>query len=95
MQALHIAGVGYLPGSSGAAGVGHLAPDDPMVQHSSRWLMDNQILADGDWSGEGQGHALPAGGPSSFTTTSIPDIDDSSEVIIALELAEAGGGGGS
>ena len=64
--------------------------NDPMVQKSSRWLMDNQILADGDW--QVRAKDIPPGGWAfEFHNDKYPDIDDSSEVIIALELAELEG----
>ncbi|CAI8005328.1 Dammaradiene synthase [Geodia barretti] len=34
-----------------------LAPDDPMVQSSTRWLVNNQILEEGDWSVRAKGNA--------------------------------------
>ena len=64
--------------------------NDPMVRKSSRWLMDNQILADGDW--QVRAKDIPPGGWAfEFHNDKYPDIDDSSEVIIALELAELEG----
>ena len=64
--------------------------DDPMVQSSSRWLMENQILAEGDW--QVRAKDIPPGGWAfEFHNDKYPDIDDSSEVIIALALAELEG----
>lgn len=63
-----------------------VAPDDPMVQRSSRWLMDNQILAEGDWQVRAK-DTPPGGWAFEFHNDKYPDIDDSSEVIIALALA--------
>ena len=65
-------------------------PNDPMVQKSSRWLMDKQILADGDWQVRAKG-TPPGGWAFEFYNDKYPDIDDSSEVIIALALAELEG----
>ncbi len=67
-----------------------VAGDDPMVQKSSRWLMDNQILADGDWQVRAK-DTPPGGWAFEFHNDKYPDIDDSSEVIIALALAKLEG----
>ena len=61
-------------------------PDDPRVQRSSLWLMDNQILAAGDWQVRAK-DTPPGGWAFEFHNDKYPDIDDSSEVIIALALA--------
>ena len=67
-----------------------VAGNDPMVQKSSRWLMDNQILADGDWQVRAK-DTPPGGWAFEFHNDKYPDIDDSSEVIIALALAKLEG----
>ncbi len=64
--------------------------DDPLVQKSSQWLMDNQILEEGDWAVRAKG-TPPGGWAFEFHNDKYPDIDDSSEVIIALELARLEG----
>ena len=64
--------------------------DDLMVQQSSRWLIDNQILAEGDWQVRAKG-TPPGGWAFEFHNEKYPDIDDSSEVIIALALAQLEG----
>ena len=63
-----------------------IAPDDPMVQRSTRWLLDKQILADGDWQVRAR-KTNPGGWAFEFHNDKYPDIDDASEVIIALALA--------
>ncbi|MYC39251.1 MAG: squalene--hopene cyclase [Chloroflexi bacterium] len=68
-----------------------VADNDPMVQLSSRWLMDNQILAEGDWQVRAK-DTPPGGWAFEFHNEKYPDIDDSSEVIIALALARLEGG---
>ena len=67
-----------------------VAADDPMVQKSGRWLMDNQILANGDWQVRAK-DTPPGGWAFEFHNDKYPDIDDSSEVIIALALAKLEG----
>ena len=57
--------------------------DDPMVQRSNQWLLDQQILSGGDW--QVQARTTPPGGWAfEFHNDQYPDIDDTSEVIIAL-----------
>jgi len=63
-----------------------MAADDPPVQHSTRWLLDEQILTPGDWQVRAKG-ARPGGWAFEFANDLYPDIDDTSEVIMALALA--------
>ena len=63
-----------------------VAPDESMVQRSSRWLLKQQILSPGDWQVKAK-NTEPGGWAFEFHNDKYPDIDDSSEVIIALELA--------
>ena len=65
-------------------------PDDPMVQRSTQWLVDNQILSEGDWAVKAK-DTPPGGWAFEFHNNKYPDIDDSSEVIIALALARMEG----
>ncbi len=67
-----------------------IAGDDPMVQRSSRWLMDSQIYAEGDWQVKAK-DTPPGGWAFEFHNDKYPDIDDSSEVVIALALAQMEG----
>ena len=64
--------------------------DDPMVRKSSQWLMENQILTEGDWQVRAK-DTPPGGWAFEFHNDKYPDIDDSSEVIIALALARLEG----
>ena len=63
-----------------------VAPDDPSVQKSTRWLLDNQIMTTGDWQVRAK-KAEPGGWAFEFHNNKYPDIDDTSEVIMALDLA--------
>ena len=65
-----------------------VAEDDPMVQQSTRWLVDQQILAGGDWQIQAK-KTRPGGWAFEFHNDQYPDIDDSSEVIMALAAAPA------
>ncbi|PKB59761.1 MAG: squalene--hopene cyclase, partial [SAR202 cluster bacterium Casp-Chloro-G2] len=61
-----------------------IAPDDPMVQTSARWLMDKQIFAGGDWQVRAK-KTRPGGWSFEFDNQIYPDIDDASIVVMALE----------
>ena len=57
--------------------------DDPMVRRSTQWLLDQQILAGGDWQ-ERARNTPPGGWAFEFHNDHYPDIDDTSEVIMAI-----------
>ena len=63
-----------------------MAPDDPSVQRSTRWLLDKQIMTTGDWQVRAK-KAEPGGWAFEFHNDKYPDIDDASEVIMALGQA--------
>lgn len=63
-----------------------VAGDDPMIQKSTRWLLDEQILTGGDWQIRAK-RARPGGWAFEFANDLYPDIDDTAEVIMALALA--------
>ena len=69
-----------------------VAEDDSMVQESTRWLVDQQILAGGDWQVQAK-KAQPGGWAFEFYNDRYPDIDDVSEVIMALSAARLPSGG--
>ena len=60
-----------------------VAEDDPMIQQSTTWLLDQQILASGDWQVQVK-DIQPGGWAFEFHNNQYPDIDDSAEVIMAL-----------
>ena len=60
-----------------------MAEDDPMVQKSTRWLLDQQISATGDWRVRAP-NTEPGGWAFEFHNNQYPDIDDTAEVIMAL-----------
>ena len=62
---------------------------DPMVQKSTRWLLDQQILEPGDWQVRAK-DAEPGGWAFEFHNNQYPDIDDTCVVIMALRLARLG-----
>ncbi len=63
-----------------------VAPENPMVQKSTRWLLDRQILEPGDWQVRAK-NVEPGGWAFEFDNDRYPDIDDTAEVIIALDMA--------
>ncbi|GIS94560.1 MAG: hypothetical protein CM1200mP22_17970 [Dehalococcoidia bacterium] len=73
-----------------------VAPDDPMVQSSARWLIRKQIFATGDWQIRNK-ETRPGGWSFEFDNLMYPDIDDAAIVVMALNqvrmpaTAEAGG----
>ena len=57
--------------------------DDPALVRAADWLIDEQVLLDGDWSVRRPG--LRAGGWSfEFDNDYYPDVDDTAEVVLAL-----------
>ncbi len=62
-------------------------PGDPMIQKSTDWLLDQQILTPGDWKVRAK-NAQPGGWSFEFNNNNYPDIDDAGEVVMALALAE-------
>ena len=64
-----------------------IAPDDPLVGKSGRWLMDRQILSPGDWQVRTK-NVQPGGWAFEFHNELYPDIDDAAIVVMALLLSE-------
>ncbi|HEY2221405.1 squalene--hopene cyclase [Actinomycetospora sp.] len=64
--------------------------DDPAVVAGTRWLLDEQVTATGDWTV--QRPALPSGGWAfEFANDVYPDTDDTAEVVLALRRSEHAG----
>ena len=68
-----------------------ISADDSMVQRSTSWLLDQQILSSGDWQVRAR-NTQPGGWAFEFHNEKYPDIDDSAEVIVALHLARLDSG---
>lgn len=64
-----------------------LAPDDPVVTKGAQWLIDQQILAYGDWAVKNP-LATPGGWAFEFDNRFYPDLDDSAVVVMALNQAQ-------
>jgi len=60
-----------------------VAASNPMIQNSTRWLLDRQVLESGDWQIRAK-NTEPGGWSFEFENVHYPDIDDAAEVIIAL-----------
>ena len=61
-------------------------PKDPTVQKATRWMLNEQILSGGDWQVKVKG-VEPGGWAFEFANDTYPDVDDTAEVIIALDGA--------
>ena len=59
------------------------------MQKSTQWLLDQQILEPGDWQVRAR-NVEPGGWAFEFHNDRYPDIDDTAEVIIALDMARLG-----
>lgn len=58
--------------------------DDPMVTRAADWLLGEQVTGPGDWSVRRP--QLPGGGWAfEFENDGYPDVDDTAEVVLALE----------
>jgi squalene-hopene/tetraprenyl-beta-curcumene cyclase len=66
-----------------------MAPDDPVIRRSGRWLLDQQILISGDWQVRAK-DVEPGGWAFEFHNSLYPDIDDASIVVMSLLQADLG-----
>jgi squalene-hopene/tetraprenyl-beta-curcumene cyclase len=60
-----------------------VAGNDPAVLRAADWLLDQQILERGDWAVR-RPELEPGGWAFEFANANYPDIDDTAEVVIAL-----------
>ena len=67
-----------------------ISPDHPAIERSTRWLISQQILQGGDWQVKAP-QTPPGGWAFEFANNNYPDIDDVSEVVMALHLAHLPG----
>ncbi|MHB1510593.1 MAG: squalene--hopene cyclase [Acidimicrobiales bacterium] len=61
-----------------------LAPEDPVLTSAARWLLEEEIAVPGDWSVR-RPHLAPSGWAFEFANDWYPDIDDTAEVVLALQ----------
>jgi squalene-hopene/tetraprenyl-beta-curcumene cyclase len=64
-----------------------VADDDPAIIRAADWLLDAQILARGDWAVR-RPELAPGGWAFEFANANYPDVDDTAEVIIALNAVD-------
>ncbi|MGH2873701.1 MAG: squalene--hopene cyclase, partial [Solirubrobacteraceae bacterium] len=57
--------------------------DHPALVRAADWLLDQQVLARGDWAVK-RPKLEPGGWPFEFANANYPDIDDTAEVALAL-----------
>ena len=67
-----------------------MAPDHPAIQKATRWMVNEQILSGGDWQVKVKNSA-PGGWAFEFENDTYPDVDDTAEVIMALDMARLDG----
>jgi squalene-hopene/tetraprenyl-beta-curcumene cyclase len=60
--------------------------DDPAVVRSADWLVGEEVTVRGDWAVR-RPHLAPGGWAFEFANDNYPDIDDTAEVVLALERA--------
>ena len=60
-----------------------MPPDSPVLRRAAEWLVDAQITAGGDWQVKVK-DTEPGGWAFEFANDTYPDIDDTAEVLIAL-----------
>ena len=65
-------------------------PHHPAIQKATRWMLKEQILAGGDWQVKVR-DAGPGGWAFEFENDTYPDVDDTAEVIMALDMARLNG----
>ena len=63
-----------------------LSVEHPAVQRAARWLLSKEVRRGGDWQVKVKG-VEPGGWPFEFANDMYPDIDDTPDVIIALDRA--------
>ena len=62
-------------------------PHHPAAQKSARWLLKEQILTGGDWQVKNR-KTPPGGWAFEFHNNLYPDVDDVTEVVMALNMAQ-------
>lgn len=61
-----------------------LAPDHPALVKAARWLLDREVRKAGDWHIKVR-DVPPGGWAFEFCNDTYPDIDDTAEVVMALD----------
>jgi squalene-hopene/tetraprenyl-beta-curcumene cyclase len=66
-----------------------LPGDHPAVERAGRWLLDEEVRVRGDWSVQ-RSRLEPGGWAFEFANVNYPDVDDTAEVVMALERLAPG-----
>jgi squalene-hopene/tetraprenyl-beta-curcumene cyclase len=61
-----------------------VAPDDPALVRAAEWLLSEEIRVPGDWTVR-RPRLAPGGWAFEFANDNYPDIDDTAEVVLALD----------
>jgi squalene-hopene/tetraprenyl-beta-curcumene cyclase len=61
-----------------------LAADDPSIVRAARWMLDEEIAVKGDWAIR-RPQLAPGGWAFEFANDGYPDVDDTAEVVLALD----------
>lgn len=61
-----------------------LDPDHPALVKAGKWLLKEQVLSGGDWQVKAKSVA-PGGWAFEFDNDLYPDLDDTSEIVMALD----------
>ena len=69
-----------------------LAADHPALQSAARWVLAEEIRGPGDWQVR-RPRLEPAGWAFEFDNDGYPDIDDTAEVLLALDRVRLAGDG--
>ena len=64
-----------------------LAPDHPALTSAGRWVLEEEIRGPGDWQVR-RPELAPAGWAFEFDNDGYPDVDDTAEVLLALQRAD-------
>jgi squalene-hopene/tetraprenyl-beta-curcumene cyclase len=59
-------------------------PDDPALRQAGKWLLQEEITVPGDWTVR-RPNLAPGGWAFEFANDNYPDIDDTAEVVLALQ----------
>jgi squalene-hopene/tetraprenyl-beta-curcumene cyclase len=61
-----------------------VAAEHPALQSASRWLLGEEVTVPGDWA-VARPSLAPGGWAFEFANVNYPDVDDTAEVVMALE----------
>jgi squalene-hopene/tetraprenyl-beta-curcumene cyclase len=66
-----------------------VSDDDPALVRAAKWLLGEEVTFAGDWRVARPGLA-PAGWAFEFANVNYPDVDDTAEVVLALQRVAGG-----